>query len=195
MFSKSECEKNCPPVQISAYESVCARLRERGHCVVGGGRFFYDKYSNRCIRFTACDDLGPSVNNFGTRDECKRTCIPKSLELNKELNFTSADSLTEEEEGSTPAASIVEALLVILVLGIGMFAGVLGWRHYKAKQGIEAYNLFGNERPSSETGTSDIRAGGRRNLTFENPVYTNDMYNVHRDADRNIQLQGFAPWI
>jgi len=37
--------------------------------------------------------------------------------LNKELNFTSADSLTEEEEGSTPAASIVEALLVILVLG------------------------------------------------------------------------------
>ena len=34
-----------------------------------------------------------------------------------------------------------------------MFAGVLGWRHYKAKQGIEAYNLFGNERPSSETGT------------------------------------------
>ena len=40
----------------------------------------------------------------------------------------------------------------------------------------------------SGLGTSDIRAGGRRNLTFENPVYTNDMYNVHRDADRNIQV-------
>ena len=40
----------------------------------------------------------------------------------------------------------------------------------------------------SGLGTSDTRAGGRRNLTFENPVYTNDMYNVHRDADRNIQV-------
>ena len=51
-----------------------------------------------------------------------------SLELNGNLNFTSSMSLSEDEE-STSAASVVEALLAILVLGRctgeGCLVGVL----------------------------------------------------------------------
>ena len=86
----------CPPLEFTGEEARCDKLRVRGTCQDKTersqplpntcniyypsyfiGRYFYDKYSKRCVKFGGCTDLGNEENNFGFRKVCVETCKPK----------------------------------------------------------------------------------------------------------------------
>ena len=73
-LSLEECEVRCPRLVFTGAEARCERLRWRGHCEQKIERFFYDKFTQRCVKFGACPNVGEEENNFEKRVGCVETC-------------------------------------------------------------------------------------------------------------------------
>jgi len=123
-------------------------------------RFFFDAPAGRCVRFGACPVEGDK-NNFETRPECQKVC------LGMEKAPLGEAQKDDGGGGGGAATAVVEAVLVLILIAMSCLAVYLGWRHYKTRQGGEAYRVFVDERSPSVVSADLSREVGR----FENPVY------------------------
>jgi len=186
--SKDDCDSFCPPVEIYGNEKRCDKLRNRGNCEAGEIRFFYDKFSERCIRFVACGDVSDNENNFDTKQECRQTCRPPREQGNLTIAEVKIAEPLVDSDSSVTAATVFEVLLSILLVGLCVFAAVLGYRHYRARQSAETYRQFQNDVQSQ--GMDNCSTATPNSLsTFNNPLYTQDLYcNVLGEEDRHVQI-------
>jgi len=160
-ISEVECLQLCPPKRFTGHEPRCEKLRERGNCTNKQERFFFDSPAARCVRFGACPVEGEE-NNFETRAECQKVCLGV---VKAPLGEAQKDN--GGVGGGGAATAVVEVVLVLILIAMSCLAVYLGWRHYKTRQGGEAYRVFVDERSPSVISADLSREVGR----FENPVY------------------------
>jgi len=194
--SFNECTKSCPPVKNLGSGGRCSRLRDRGSCETATTRFFFDTYSNRCIRFSACPGPAIAENNFASHQDCASICLPnRSEEFVNFSNLTAQPATLANENVGWSAESVVEALLIIIILGLTCFAGLLGYRLYRANQGVDSYRLF-NSQPANQqdgrvggNGDGGVDCGGGDGLgIFNNPIFNINDNTRSPDLDRHIQI-------
>jgi len=196
--SFNECTKSCPPVKNLGNGGRCSRLRDRGSCETATTRFFFDTYSNRCIRFSACPGPAIAENNFASHQDCASICLHnRSEEFVNFFNLTAQPATLANENVGWSAESVVEALLIIIILGLTCFAGLLGYRLYRANQGVDSYRLF-NSQPANQQdgrvggngdGGGRVDCGGGNGLgIFNNPIFNINDNTRSPDLDRHIQI-------
>merc|ERR1712142_501637 len=161
--SEESCRRNCPPMVIPHTATRCQKIRVRGECSSRTKRYFFDQIERKCVKFGGCSDVGLEENNFPTRQQCSDICIGKRNVTN------SADSTKEAATSASAATTAVEVLLSITLIGLTGFATFLGWKHYRARQGVETYHHFINHSSGPVGGNTDTVA------SYNNPAYQSQL--------------------
>jgi len=164
--SEDSCVRLCPPMEIPATATRCQKLRMRGKCSFKSERYFFDNIAKKCVKFGGCSDVGLEENNFPTRQQCSDICIGKRNVTN------SADSTKEAATSASAATTAVEVLLSITLIGLTAFAAFLGWKHYRARQGVETYHHFINHSSGPVGGNTDT---GDSVASYNNPAYQSQL--------------------
>ena len=131
-------------------------------------RYFYDQFTERCVKFGGCSDIGEDENNFESKDVCSQTCLEAG---------DSSLALTDESSSHSAGTIALEVVLSLIFIALIIIASYLGWKHYNLRRNNpDTYRLFRDQRSNSVIGVMNSGDSGHRSAmsTYNNPAFNTD---------------------